>query len=601
MKKEEKVSFAKSKRIIARYWKITRSYQGYFWLYIFLYGLGTIIAEVFTVVAYKHIVDLITDRGSVRELFWWFGALAIFYFTFFILWRVGDRVGRIYQVQSLKVLEEFTFASFEKHSYDFYANHLTGSLTARAGRFVRSFQNLIDSFIFNIFNQIINFVAIIVTVSIFSPPFALAFFLFVALMLPFSYFLLRKRMYYDALEAEAASRTSGRLADVLSNILTVKIFAGFGRERKDYFQLVKKEADALDKSSRVWNLMTFLQNGIMIFLRLGILGAALYMWSLGNMTAGTVFLLYTFSGDFFRIFWQLTRGISSLLQALSGAQEMSDTLDIEPDITDNSHAKPLSNAKGAIRFEQVGFRYADGDTVFEDLVLEIRPQEKVGLVGPSGGGKSTLTKLLLRFADVQQGSVTIGGQDIRTVPQDNLRQNIAYVPQEPLLFHRSLYENIVYGRPDATREEVLEAARKAHAHEFIDKLAKGYETLVGERGVKLSGGQRQRVAIARAILKNAPILVLDEATSALDTVSEMKIREALDELMREKTAIVIAHRLSTVEKLDRIIVLNREGQIEEEGTHANLVKQGGLYAELWHHQSGGFLAEDDSEEDQEEA
>ena len=224
----------------------------------------------------------------------------------------------------------------------------------------------------------------------------------------------------------------------------------------------------------------------------------------------------------------------------------------------------------------------------DNFHLDIKPGEKIGLVGPSGGGKTTITKLLLRFMDIQDGSITIDGQDIAAISQQDLRSYIAYVSQEPILFHRSLYDNIRYGKLGATKHEVLAAARHAHADEFIDSLPEGYETLVGERGVKLSGGQRQRIAIARAMLKDAPILVLDEATSALDSESEVLIQDALWKLMESKTALVIAHRLSTIQKMDRIIVLDK-GSIVEQGTHTELINQKGVYAKLWAHQSGGFL------------
>jgi ATP-binding cassette subfamily B protein len=228
--------------------------------------------------------------------------------------------------------------------------------------------------------------------------------------------------------------------------------------------------------------------------------------------------------------------------------------------------------------------------LFEKLSLRIQSGEHIGLVGKSGGGKTTITKLLLRFLDIQNGSIKIDGQDIAQVTQESLRRKIAYVPQEPLLFHRSLAENISYGKPGADQKEIEKVARMAHAHEFIKDLAHGYDTLVGERGVKLSGGQRQRIAIARAMLKDAPILVLDEATSALDSESEVLIQDALWKLMEGRTAIVIAHRLSTIQKMDRIIVMD-DGKIVEEGTHKELTAQKGVYASLWDHQTGGFIEE----------
>lgn len=267
---------------------------------------------------------------------------------------------------------------------------------------------------------------------------------------------------------------------------------------------------------------------------------------------------------------------------------------MRPEITDAPHARKLQVTQGTIDIQSVNFAYHDdgstNDRVFSQLNLHIPAGQKIGLVGPSGGGKSTLTRLLLRFDDVDDGSIAIDDQDIRKVTQVSLRRAISYVPQEPLLFHRSVLENIAYGQPDATLDEVRRAARLAYADDFIQKLPQQYDTIVGERGVKLSGGQRQRVAIARAILKDAPILVLDEATSALDSESEVYIQRALQQLMEGRTTLVIAHRLSTIQQMDRIIVLDN-GQVVEDGSHHELQNNGGLYAKLWAHQSGGFIEE----------
>ncbi len=268
---------------------------------------------------------------------------------------------------------------------------------------------------------------------------------------------------------------------------------------------------------------------------------------------------------------------------------MTEILSQTPEILDEPNAKDLVVKKGSIQMKDVVFHYEDnGDTIFEEFSLDIKAGERVGIAGHSGGGKTTLTKLILRFTDVDSGEISIDGQNIAKVTQGSLRSNIAYVPQEPFLFHRSLRDNVAYAKPDATDEEIHEACRKAHALEFIDKLPHGLDTTVGERGVKLSGGQRQRIAIARAILKDAPIIILDEATSALDSESERLIQASLKTLMKGRTSIVIAHRLSTIQKLDRIIVLG-DGAIKEQGSHAELLKQKGIYATLWAHQSGGFI------------
>jgi ATP-binding cassette, subfamily B, bacterial len=264
-------------------------------------------------------------------------------------------------------------------------------------------------------------------------------------------------------------------------------------------------------------------------------------------------------------------------------------LQLTPEIKDPAEPEVAHMDRGAIMFNKVAFSHdGDNDPLFEDFSLTIKPGEKVGLVGHSGSGKTTFTRLLLRFSDIQGGEILIDGQNIAHVTQDDLRRAIAYVPQEPLLFHRSIKENIAYGQPEATIASIKAVAKLAHAGEFIDKLPDGYNTLVGERGVKLSGGQRQRVAIARAMLKNAPILLLDEATSALDSESEVLIQDALWKLMEGRTAIVIAHRLSTIQKMDRIVVLD-DGKIVEQGSHKELLQAKGSYAKLWAHQSGGFI------------
>jgi ATP-binding cassette subfamily B protein len=276
-------------------------------------------------------------------------------------------------------------------------------------------------------------------------------------------------------------------------------------------------------------------------------------------------------------------------QALSDAAEMTEILGVELEVKDPKNPKRMHVTKGEITFTNVNFTH-DGsrESLFSNFTLLVAPGEKIGLVGHSGSGKTSLTKLLLRFVDIEGGTIAIDGQNIAQVAQADLRSHIAYVPQEPLLFHRTLSQNIAYGKPDATAGEIEAAAKMAHAHEFITTLPKGYQTMVGERGVKLSGGQRQRIAIARAILKNAPIIVLDEATSALDSESEKLIQDALKKLMHGRTTIVIAHRLSTIQNMDRIVVLE-DGTIAQQGTHAELLKQGGTYADLWKHQSGGFL------------
>jgi len=312
------------------------------------------------------------------------------------------------------------------------------------------------------------------------------------------------------------------------------------------------------------------------------------LWLQSKISIGTVVLVETYMVVVANNLWDFGNAFTRFMKSIADMKEMVDIFEIIPDILDPKNPEKLKIRDGHIVFKNVFFKYNLGHKIFSDFNLDIKPGERVGIVGHSGAGKSTITKLLLRSNDITTGVIAVDGQDIRNVTQDDLRSVISYVPQEPILFHRPIKENISYGKPNATDEEIVAVAKKAHAHEFILNLKHSYDTLVGERGVKLSGGERQRVAIARAMLKDSPILVLDEATSSLDSVSESYIQSAFSELMKGKTTIVIAHRLSTVQKMDRIIVLDK-GQIVEEGTHQELLKLNGFYADLWNHQTGGFL------------
>jgi ATP-binding cassette subfamily B protein len=321
--------------------------------------------------------------------------------------------------------------------------------------------------------------------------------------------------------------------------------------------------------------------GIMMYL-------ALKFWKAGRLTVGDFTLIQLYLISIFDRLWGMGKQVRSFYEALADANEMTDILLTKPEITDAPNAKKLKLTSGKIEFKNVDFRYHKNAAVFNKFNLQIRPGERVALIGPSGGGKSTIVKMLFRFHDVTGGEILIDSQDISKATQDSLRDNLALVPQDPILFHRTLMENIRYSKNNATDEEVVAAAKAAHAHEFIIASQNGYNTYVGERGIKLSGGERQRVAIARAILKNAPILVLDEATSSLDSESEHYIQDALKNLMNGKTVIVIAHRLSTIMQMDRIIVLEN-GKITEQGKHAELLKvEEGTYQKLWQIQAGGF-------------
>ena len=596
-KKEEKIGFRDVKRILGWYWKLTKKHSKWFWLLLFSYGAGSLVADVLSVVVYKKIIDALTAGSFEQPLLWqYFYLLVLMSVFYFILFRFGELCLRKYHVAALKDLSNFTFTELEKHSYNFFANHFTGSLTSQSRRFVDGFVNISEGIVFVYWMNLISVIGILFVITVFSWPLALFLFLFTILIVIAVIPLLKKRMKYDAEEAEATSKLTGYFSDVITNVLNVKMFASSTYERRKFREITEVQAQVEDKSFKAWNLLAAIQNGLIVLMRIILLGISLYLWSQGKITAGTIVLAYSYSQSIFMIAWSFVRSTSGMLKSVANAKEMVDIFELETEIKDQENPQDLVVTERKVTFMNVDFSYPEGEKVFQGLSFTVAPGEHVGLVGPSGGGKSTVTKLLLRFVEPTSGTISIDGQDITKVRQDDLRTAIAYVPQDPALFHRSLRENISYAKPEATEAEIIEAAKKSHAHEFISKLKEGYDTPVGERGVKLSGGQRQRIAIARAILKNAPILVMDEATSALDTISEVAIREAISELIENKTAIIIAHRLSTVEKMDRIIVLGKDGTIEEEGSHRDLINRGGLYSTLWNHQTGGFLPVDEDNE-----
>ncbi len=395
--------------------------------------------------------------------------------------------------------------------------------------------------------------------------------------------------------SEARSWLTGRVVDSYTNILTVKLFAHAEREDAYAREAMEAHLERHQASLRNLTVMEFVLYALNGALLVSVAGLALWLWSVNDVTMGAITVTMTLAIRIIAMSGWILFTVAGIFDNIGVVQEGMQTISRDYDIKDLPDAKPLAVPKGEIRFDGVRFHYGKVKSVIENVSLTIKPGEKVGLVGRSGAGKSTLVNVLLRFYDLEGGRIVIDGQDISHVQQDSLRAQIGVVTQDTSLLHRSVRDNILYGRTDASDTEVIAAARKAHAHEFIQGLEdgkgrRGYDAHVGERGVKLSGGQRQRIAIARVLLKNAPILVLDEATSALDSEVEAAIQEQLLNLMTGKTVIAIAHRLSTIAAMDRLVIMDK-GRIVEEGTHRELLARGGLYAELWARQSGGFLAD----------
>jgi ATP-binding cassette subfamily B multidrug efflux pump len=398
-------------------------------------------------------------------------------------------------------------------------------------------------------------------------------------------------------QADARSLMSGRITDSYTNIATVKLFAHAGHEADYARSAMQQFMTTVHQQMRMISNVEIVNHLMGMLLTIATAGVALWLWTQGNITVGAVAaataMALRLNGIAHWIMWEMT----SLFESIGTVQDGINTLTHTQTIKDRPDAKALLVTQGDIQFDHVNFSYGSENKVIDDLDLHIRPGEKIGLVGRSGAGKSTIVNLLLRFYDAETGKITIDGQNIADVKQDSLRAQIGMVTQDTSLLHRSVRDNILYGNQHATEEEMIASARRAEAHDFILTLVDsqgrvGYDAHVGERGVKLSGGQRQRIAIARAMLKNAPILLLDEATSALDSEAEAAIQESLYRLMEGKTVIAIAHRLSTIAAMDRLIILDK-GNIVEQGSHQDLLKNHGLYARLWSHQSGGFLGEED--------
>lgn len=581
------------KKVIACYWETAREYRVFIIFTLIGFGAGSVLSHTVIPILYKNIIDTVSSSAGERslvidQLMLSFAYLAGIVLLFQVFFRLGDYSMTYTEASIMRDLTQKAFSAIEKHSYKFFSDNFTGGLVAKSRRFVRTFEQIFDGFVFTLWTSSLNMISIFVVIVYIAPILAAALFLWIIFYCIIVWFLMRKKSPLDGEAAEHDSKVSARLSDTISTMLVIKMFAREKEERQSFDAITQNEYVA---RKRAWNYQnfTFLVQGLlMAVLELGGMYIVLRLWINGVVSNGTVVLVQVYIANIMGVFWQLGRVIGKMTRLFADAEEMVDIFELQQDIIDPVNPELSHILHGEIVFDGVTFGYGDGAMVFEDFSLAIQSGEKIGLVGTSGAGKSTITKLLLRFADPQSGCIRIDGQDIKCLRQNDVRRAISYVPQEPVLFHRSLRENIAYGKPHATDEEIIEAAKKAHAHEFIERLEKGYDTLVGERGVKLSGGERQRVALARAILKDAPILILDEATSSLDTVSEQLIQKALDELMKNKTVIVIAHRLSTIRKMNRIIVLEA-GRVEEEGDHTTLLDKDGAYANLWRHQTDGFI------------
>lgn len=584
------------RRTLGRFWWVTKKKPFATFMAVFTSVAYTALLTYANTWMMGKIVDRVqAEPVSAERVFEVFGPYIL---ALLVINAVGQACSKLqdWSVMELELngnyhLARLCFDTLSNQSMTFHTSRFGGALVSQTSRFMSGYTGLVDVVVYSLIPTIASIFCTIITLAPVAPLFVAILFALLTLYVVVAYTMYEKILPLSASTAAAQNRLSGVLSDAVTNILAVKTY---GREdyERGLFDAADKDAMAAEKRS----MNAMMARGAMTSTLITIIMLVTSIFVTGGnawygISAGTLVMMFSYTYQLSMRFNYINSMMQRMNRAVGDASEMTRILDEPRLVEDVPGARPLVVREGAIDFEGLAFRYldaAEGDYVFEGLDLHVPAGQRLGLVGRSGSGKTTLTKLLLRLADVQEGHVLVDGQDISQCTQQSLRRQIAYVPQEALLFHRSIRENIAYGRPDATDEEIREAARLANALEFIDRLPNGMDTMVGERGVKLSGGQRQRVAIARAILADCPILVLDEATSALDSESEAAVQGALQNLMVGRTSIVVAHRLSTVASLDRIVVIE-DGKIVEDGTHAELSQAGGVYETLWDRQTGAFL------------
>lgn len=575
--------------ILKYFWQVGKKNKKTFFAVIFCTTLASIL-DVYIPLQYLKLWNLLekNDFIFISLAYNIIFLILILNFSRWAIRRISGFSLAAFESNTIAGLREQAFSYLIGHSHSFFANNFSGSLTQKINRYVRAFEKITDRLVADGLPLLIRGIGTVIAIYTLFPKYALILGIFCIIFLITTFIYIRYKLKYDLLSAEADSKTTGAISDSISNHSSIQLFTGHQYEKKIVGEVIQKQRRATLLNWNWWeglgaigSFYSFAVEFIIFYLIIG-------DWKLGLITLPVIVLLQSYLIRLIENLWSFGMIVRTFYEGFADAHEMTVILNTPYQIEDNVKEE-LKEIKGEITFNNVSYFYENNNfSLLENFSIQIKPGEKIALIGISGAGKTTFVRLLMRFFDVRDGSIKIDNVDIRDLSQENLRSLISFVPQEPVLFHRSLIENIRYGRREATDLEVKEAARLAHCDKFIDKLPEGYQTFVGERGVKLSGGERQRVAIARAILKKAPILILDEATSSLDSESEALIQDALKKLIKGKTAIVIAHRLSTIKEMDRIIVIEK-GKIIEEGNHEVLsLKENGIYKKLWALQAGGF-------------
>ncbi|MEI7424730.1 MAG: ABC transporter ATP-binding protein [Candidatus Staskawiczbacteria bacterium] len=590
----------KLKDVLRAFWQGVKPKKWLFFLLITAVSIANIII-IIVPIYYKRFFDIIVGQGDkvtiAQNLFATIFYILLLNLACWLLYRIATLANNSFEPSTMARLKQQAYNHMMGHSYSFFVNNFSGSLVQKVNRFARAFEKITDDFVWMLLPTAIRVTSILVVVFFINKWIDLVIFIWIVIFLLFNILFSKWKLKYDIKVARMDSIATGYLSDTITNQNNVQLFNGFNFESKGYKEATNNQA----KITRfAWNLDAIVeacQTILGFLIEFALFFYAIKYWEQGLVTVGVFVLLQAYVINIIDQLWGFNRLIRDLYQGYADSKEMVEVMLLKHEIKDLPSAKKLLVKKGEIEFKDLGFSFSKTHEALKNINLIIKPGEKVALIGPSGAGKTTFVKLLLRLHSPTMGQILIDGQDISEVTQESLRENISMVPQDPVLFHRTLTENISYGKRNATKKEIEKVAKSAHCDEFIKDLPAGFETYVGERGIKLSGGERQRVAIARAILKNAPILILDEATSSLDSASEMLIQDALNNLMNNKTTIVIAHRLSTIQKMDRIIVIDN-GEIIEQGNHNELLKnKNSLYKKLWELQAGGFLKTIDNEDE----
>lgn len=591
------------KSLPAFLWYFIRPYKKSFWGMIFSVFLLAIFTSLNPYLMKLIIDDVVAYHGNPSNLI---SSVLFPAILFVLLYQVMDLCWVLYDYFKLKALPRVRediinslFAYLQQHSYSFFQRSFSGSLSNKVADMARGAESVIAQSVEPIFSQVMCLFIACISLFLVNPLSSVVLLLWSLVFLTIVFIFYKKTLWFSERFSESNSVCMGKLVDSVNNIVSAKLFARHQYER-DYLKKYVAESREKDQALQWYMIKIKTLQGTSVTILFGFMvGILIYAREKNMVTVGDFAFILSLSMTIMQGLWYLASHFLTFSQELGVCKQALSIINVPHEIVDAEYAKPLQVSKGEIVFDNVSFHYDRGKNIFRNKSLTIKGGQKVGLVGFSGSGKTTFVSLILRFFNVASGRVLIDGQNIAEVTQESLHSQIAMIPQDPVLFHRTLIENIRYGRLDASDEEVFEASKKAHCHEFAELLTEGYNTMVGERGLKLSGGQRQRIAIARAILKNAPILILDEATSALDSITEQKIKESIDYLMQGRTTLVIAHRLSTLSDLDRILVF-MGGQVVEDGTHEELLEKQSHYAKLWEMQAGGFLPEQGEEDEDEE-